>query len=180
MIVAPIVYEMLLYGSLALVAGSIIVFYKRDAPKVLPEAIARGSALRTLRRKIVRGAPWIGLIGGTIAAVWLYTQSTSFILVDDHGASWSIQLGGTPDFANIDARHDDTRADRVWVVNRSKHVVRVVDVQYGVTPFPSGFADTVPPGDAEAFDDIDYVGPDDKPPDSVRGTGSASRTWLTW
>ena len=182
--VSPWIRDLLLYGSIALAAGAVLVFYARDAPAKVPAATALGDRAHAARRWIVRIAPWPALIGGAIAAIWIYTQSTEIVIVTDDGARVSarrmVKLGSAP---GPDERADRAAlSDPVWVLNESSHVLRVETVQYGRAFFAVP-TKTIAPHTVELFTRVDDIGPDDPPPKTVddeSGMRMADRAWLTW
>ena len=174
MMLSPLVRSIALYGSLALIAGALLVFYRRDAAAKVPTAIARGRASHALRRRLVRVAPLLGLALGVLGAVYIWSQENDVVVVTDAGARRMVLLGDRPPAAPD---------DRVWVINRSTHVVRVETVQYGRGYFGPDQPIVIRPGETRGFYQIDHVGPDDPPPDHVDdtvGMNVAFREWLTW
>jgi hypothetical protein len=95
---------------------------------------------------------------------------------------------GTPDVPLAPGTHLDTIAslNKLWVLNRSSHVVRVEFFSYGRMSFGGRDPTLIPPGTAYVAYEIEYVGPGEHPPDVIEADGieaklgSTSRSWLTW
>lgn len=184
MMVSPWIHHVLVYGALAMIVGSLWVFWSRDAPVTVPSAVAIGGPLHALRRKLVRVAPWLGLVGGAVGGIYVYTQSTDIVLVTDDGdhpsARRLVEIGSSPSDGNETML--DELGSRVWLINHSTHTVRVETVQYGQALLPDE-PDLVPPGAIRKLVSIDHIGPDDPPPSTVTDDYNLhmdQRTWLTW
>ena len=171
MMVPPLLYKLLLYGSLAAIALSIVWYLARPA-------VVRGA--------LSRWGPLIGILGGLVVALSTGVASSRVVLVTDDGdhptARRMVYLGGTPPGAT--GWNDSLfTSSPTWVVNDSSHTLREVTVEYGqALGFDNGPTE-VPPHTTHAFVDIDNIGPDDRPPESVRDEYNLhmdQRLWLTW
>lgn len=71
----------------------------------------------------------------------------------------------------------------VWVLNRSTRAVRVETTSYGSDAGWSSKQVHIPPGTSAYEWDIDYIGPEDKPPpreESFFPVDMEHCRWLTW
>ncbi|MCA9679708.1 MAG: hypothetical protein H6709_13560 [Kofleriaceae bacterium] len=170
MLLAPTTYWFLFGLAVAIGVGGLIVI-KAELPGKWP---GRGGVA--------------ALIGGAIAAIYLYWWPTHVVVVSGGGAEMHVEryrlIGSTT--LSLDGKpvtltsHDD----RTWVVNRSEREVRVSSFVYSKTSFPNyDEPDVIPPGTAREVvaDEIEHVGPGDRPPRSISSdTGFEVKYWLTW
>jgi len=167
-------------GGIAVAGTAMWYTARRSDPDRLPEARLRAPSAR-LRATL---PPVIAAIAGAIALVmWLGGHHVAIVRDDGSGLAVErvIRLGepDVPLAPGSDDRHRD-----VSIVNTSHRTVSYQDVVYG--SLFNGDGTAIPPGTRLMVNRLDFVGPDDKPPqviaaDQVEGEMSfASRGWLTW
>jgi hypothetical protein len=197
-LVPPVVHTILFYGGFVIGVGGLIcvgiggVASKKKKQEPLPEAVLAA-------RRPRNGVLWqllggFALIGGPAASIWLWFHSNHVVFVmNDAGNPATPQIRrqvwiGGP----YPAQHslDDHPGRRVtWIVNESSRELSAQSIGYGDSH--TWQPTLIPPGASLPVHSVDYIGPNDPPPDAitvkqsrdVANAGipaSAQRVWLTW
>jgi hypothetical protein len=192
-LVAPLVYKILLYGLLGVAAACAVLALvlrdraKRQAAETLPEAAID----RPTRRMVRRVAPVLGMLAA-LAGAWQVWRHSIDVIVVGKGPSpvRHVYLGARDHYSS--QPHDDALTsvwrNPTWVVNESGVPLKLITVAYGEH---HGWPPvTLPPGQLAGVKSVNYIGPDDTPPDSIEVTESKevadlhvtgeTHTWLTW
>lgn len=195
MLVPPIVRDLLFFGGFAAGLGGMVAVWlggratmdarqrKREA---LPDATLAGRPLRNGPLwQLVGGAL---LLSGPVFALWIWANTHRIAFVSDDGERLVVRRAtwiGSPFPAENALESPSRRAS--WIVNQSSRPVQAQVLGYGsaTTQRP----EPIPPGRSLSVGSIDYVGPEDPPPDSIRVVVSEDiarlgpteqRVWLTW
>ena len=174
-----------LYGSAGVAAiGAAIAIARRRARRWQPDD-------REVPRRgpVARFAPLVLIVCGALGAAWAWRHSIDVLLVLDGAGHPRVERRlatsiDEPIASGARATLDNPIFEPLWLVNESSTTVRVETIQYG------GSSDVAlddppivfPPHTAGVFYRIEYVGPDDRPPDHVMGNVVFGdfRYWLTW
>ncbi len=190
MLLPAIVKSIVFWGGLV-IAGFALIIFKVMAEETqektasnLPEATIAGKK----KDAYWSWLRWVLLIGGLGLSALMYFQTTDVILITGDGenvtAERKVRLLGSSDYKLAPGhKTSDWVTDPTWVVNRSTHTVSVGSVSYGRNLGFGSDKTMIPPDTAAAFTRIEHIGPDDKPPGSVRDEyklGMDTRYWLTW
>lgn len=134
------------------------------------------------------------LIGGPAASIWIWFHSNGVVFVrDDPGNPRTPRIerqtwvGETYRGPRSLARYPNERT--TWIVNQSSHELTAASIGYGDAKTYEAII--IPPGASLPVESVDYVGPDDSPPNwievkvpkpenNMTPSVSASRVWLTW
>jgi len=190
MMLSNLVRGVLMYGSIAVAGLAIasLALSQRHAAR-LPDARipSRKGELRTLLLRWLRP---LAIALSIALFFWAYVHNIEYVIVTDGTAgphaerryayedspTTRIAPGQSPVLKNRE--HDP-----VWVVNLSKHAIRVESVEYGRSFAYNSDAFEIPRNTAAHFRQIDYIGPHDKPPEQIRARTHLPielREWLTW
>lgn len=191
MLLPAIMKSIVFWGGLAIAGFALIIFKvmadeKQQKPASnLPEATIAGKK----KDAYWSWLRWVLLVGGLGLSALMHFQTTDVVLITGDGeevtAQRKVRLFGSSDYTvSPDSKKGyDWVTDPTWVVNRSRFTVKVVSVSYGRSFGLGSDPTAIPPGTAAFFTAIDHIGPDDKPPTSVRDEykiGMDTRYWLTW
>lgn len=172
MLIPAILRSILMYGGLVAAAICILVWKER------------GPAQRTA---LMKWLPAGGILLGLAISLWTYMHDVEVYLVEQDGNKTTV----TRRYAMTAVRYDLAPGEKEkkdafghsydWVVNRSSHPVRVETIEYGMS-FGGSEPDVAPPGTAIMVSDVDHIGPNDRPPASVKAASKIGTTlyWLTW
>jgi len=186
MYIASVTRQVLLYGgAAAAVAGVIWRVGNRRASALTAAEADAGQP----RPGWSRFAPAALVVCGLVTAYWSYRHSIAVVLVMDDGGKPRVERKlaasvGEQLAPGARAELPNTLLDPVWLINQSATTVRVEMVQYdtaGTPPLDSRPV-SFPTNTAGAFYHIDFVGPDDQPPNRVMGSALVGtfKYWLTW
>ena len=187
-------YKGLFYGSLG--AALVSVLYYAYRPKHAPSSdrIPRAEIAKSRARQLLPWLPRIGLIGGLALAWFLNHIEHGVVMVtdgDDGPTARRMKYLGTPDYpyAPGEKKPDYVFSFDEYVVNHSSRPVRIELFSDGRDSLGFGGAakpTIIPPGTSVITSGIEYIGPNDHPPEElhVEGVeakmGQTSRSWLTW
>lgn len=194
MLVAPLVFKILVYGLLGIAAACAVIALvlrdraKRQAAETLPEAAID----RPTRRMVRRVAPVLGMLAA-LAGAWQLWRHGSDVVIVGKGPSPErrVYIGARDHYRSMPHENADLVSiwrDPTWVVNESGVPLKLITIAYGEN---HGMAPvTIPPGSLGGAKSINYIGPDDTPPDSIEVNESKevadlhvtgrTHTWLTW
>lgn len=192
MLIGAATYSILFWGSLVVAGiGLLVQIARRDVARArgadrIPEAAIAGA--RTWPRTLLRLAPIACMVAGGGGAVALYEAESTVVIVHDVGDGGDLRAERVVYLGDV-----ATSCERVspgtrggWVINRARRDVRVETIQYGSIGFGGGTPTPVPAGKCRQVGDIDFIGPDDPPPQELDVEGvdaqlnMAFRSWLTW
>jgi len=199
MLLAPLLYKVMLYGALALVVFGFALLKIANAPKPAPPVpsatTAPGGTQRGAGKRIAMSlGGLLGAMAAAYAAFTIYRHKTDVVFVEDHDgkliAYRKVWLGEQGHFT---ATKDSYQwgyvgRDATWIVNTTTRPLRIEFAAYGQgTPTAPRPIDA---GETLAVTQVDYLGPDDSPPSSIKVSqdgesismrkDAAFRYWLTW
>lgn len=197
MLLAPLLRNILMYGGLVIAAGAIFVLRERYRAKGATKSKLPDAKLvdekRAFRDGIVRWAPALTIVFGILLFYWSWRHRYEYVMVHegDSGpvAKRRLSPDRVPDVTlapgeEAPSEQDSFVTEGTWVVNMSRHTVRVETTQYGRSLGLGGNTPKqIPPGTCAHFIEIEHIGPHDPPPGSVQdevNLGFSFRHWLTW
>jgi hypothetical protein len=189
MLIPSWLYTGVLYGCLAVSLVALLYYAyrpKRPRARVLPAATVVATRMQHAKRWI----PLACLVLPALAAFELNRTSHDVIRVRASGgtlrAARLVRLGEPSYPLAPGVKRSEFGLDHTWVMNDSPRTIRIESVAYGRSMFGSSEPTQIPPGTAATAYEIEYVGPNDAPPNSIEVDGieaklnSSSREWLTW
>jgi hypothetical protein len=189
MILSAKASQFLFYGSLVMIGVGMLATFVVFSLRSSREIAAKKEGLPRPARSILFWVAPLAIVAGGLAQIFAYGYNVDVWLVTDSGygtptAEHGIARSIDSDLTEVKSDHI---LDRLWVINRSSHDVRIETVHYGPTyAFGERIEPTpplrIPPGSVAHVMNVDYVGPDDNPASQVLGDRQygASRAWLTW
>lgn len=140
---------------------------------------------------IRRVAPVLGMLAALGGAWQLWRHSTDVIVVGEGPSPVRhVYIGARDHYSAMpgDATYLSIFRNPTWVVNESGVPLKLISIAYGER---HGMPPLVlPPGQHAAVKSVNYIGPDDPPPDSIEVAETKEvadlhvtgelHTWLTW
>jgi hypothetical protein len=190
MLFSVTLFDIVFYGLLATSGISVLYYvYRRRYPN--DARLPKAELVASRWRGITKWLPLSCLFGGVIGACNLKRHQHDVIRVHDVDgepvASRMVRLT-EPDYTLAPGqKRSELGFEDTWVLNESSRNVYLETIDYGRSlGFGPSAPIEIPPGTAVTIYTVEYIGPNNRPPEAldVKGfeakMGSTSRSWLRW